>query len=151
MEEISSIKNDERKLAHEGIDIPIQITLNGHSMEPFIKYQKDTVTIIPINKNIKCGDIVLFQRNDGQYVVHRVFKIKESKVQTLGDGCLSPDAWIYRSNIVGKIIKIKKNKITVNTDTSLSRCFGIVWMKLLFIRNYYKYIRRIARNLVKRR
>ena len=43
------------QLAKEGIAVPITTTLKGFSMEPLIRYMKDPITIIPVDRALIPG------------------------------------------------------------------------------------------------
>lgn len=58
---------------------------NGVSMLPFIKGGSDTVTIEKYMGNAKKYDIIFYTRENGQYVLHRVVKIKNGRLYACGD------------------------------------------------------------------
>lgn len=59
----------------------------GDSMEPLLHNRKNTVVIKKIDRKINNYDVILYKRPNGQYVLHRVIKIKPKKgiYYTLGD------------------------------------------------------------------
>ncbi len=63
------------ELCRSGACPPVKITLAGNSMRPLIRKDRDLVTIVPLSRSLKIGDVVLFSRFDGSYVVHRLYKI----------------------------------------------------------------------------
>ena len=71
------------ELAKDGTEIPIQITLDGYSMQPFIRKGQDIVTILPVNRPLRWGEVVLLRRQDGTYIVHRICCVKDDMVQTV--------------------------------------------------------------------
>jgi phage repressor protein C with HTH and peptisase S24 domain len=49
------------------------LTATGSSMEPFLKGGRDRVTLVPPGaRPVRRGDVVLFQRDCGAFVLHRV-------------------------------------------------------------------------------
>ena len=79
------------ELAAQGAAPPVSICLEGDSMRPLIRRGRDPVTIVPMDENLRIGDVVLFTLGDGRYVVHRVRRLARDRVQTLGDHCLNPE------------------------------------------------------------
>ena len=65
------------QLTQKGILVPITIYLKGASMEPLIRCMKDPVRIVPVNRKLLEGDVVLFECADGKHVLHRVYRIKD--------------------------------------------------------------------------
>ena len=52
-------------------DVPVPV--KGVSMRPFLRDQ-DMAYLIPPEDSVRPGDILLFQRHGGQYILHRVQK-----------------------------------------------------------------------------
>ena len=95
------------------VDIPVWFKVTGNSMFPFIRAFRDDVMIVSVPKaEYKIGDIVLFpaKRKGGDYCLHRLYKMDGERVQTLGDGCKSPDGWFTKDKLLGKAV-LKKEEI----------------------------------------
>lgn len=140
-------------LAKNGAAPPITIPLEGSSMQPLIRRGKDPVTIVPLQRLVKKGDVVLFMTDSGRYVVHRVWKMKEKQVRTLGDNCVNPDAWIPNEYVLGQAICYSRNGRKYRLDTCSARLWGRVWMAIFPVRVFYirlrKYVGRCCRKLCK--
>ena len=115
--------------ARNGIDIPITTLLHGNSMEPLIRYMKDEVTITPMKREPLVGDVVLFRRADGKYVVHRVHQVTEAGVRTWGDNCVSPDAPLRREDVLGLVVRVKRGGREIALDTPEQRAYGERWTR----------------------
>lgn len=84
--------------------------VKGTSMLPFIN-EKNIVTLTKPN-NIKKNDIVFYKRNNGQYVLHRIYQIKKDYLVLMGDNQTFKEEPIYLNQIIAKVKSIKKkNKI----------------------------------------
>lgn len=119
------------QLAKEGTALPITTTLKGFSMEPLIRYMKDPITIIPVNRDLIPGDVVLFEREDGKLVVHRLYMIfDEGKmVRTWGDNCETPDPAIPVERVLGIVISFEKNGKKILLDSDEQRKRGLKWLE----------------------
>lgn len=118
-------------MCQEGIFTAVRIPLAGTSMYPLVRINRDYVTIVPLKRALKKGDIVLFLRQDGAYVVHRVRRCSGENVQTLGDNCRYPDAWIAQKDVYGLITRVERGKLCLQVDTPFWRGLGRIWMALL--------------------
>ena len=49
----------------------------GTSMSPFLRDQRDTIVFKQPVKPLKKGDMVFYQRETGQYVMHRIHKMTD--------------------------------------------------------------------------
>ena len=119
------------RLAQEGIEIPMTITLRGASMEPMIRYMRDPVTIIPVHRQLIPGDVVMFLRADGAHVVHRLYRILDDgkKAQTWGDNCEGPDQVIPMDSSLGLAVSYERDGVTHMLDTDEQRQNGLRWIE----------------------
>ena len=63
----------------------VPVPIRGISMRPFL-YDGDYAYLSPLPGKIKKGDILLFQRENRQYVLHRVYKTRrDGSLLMLGD------------------------------------------------------------------
>lgn len=73
---------------------PVSITVTGTSMQPFLRHAKDRVYLVRCDPSeVKRGDIVLYVRDDGAWVLHRVYHAGSSFTM-IGDG-----QWVLEPNI----------------------------------------------------
>lgn len=62
----------------------LPVTVSGVSMTPFL-HPGDTVYLNLPQRNFRPGDIVLFTRPDGRYILHRIIKRRTDCFVLLGD------------------------------------------------------------------
>ena len=133
-------------LAREGIAPPVTICLEGDSMRPLIRRGKDPVTIVPLSRGIRTGDVVLF-RLGTRYVVHRVWRMRPGMVQTFGDNCWNPEPWFPEEQVLGQVVCFSRGGRTHRLDTEAARTFGKIWMAIHPVRKCFKRLRAIAGRL----
>lgn len=136
---------------HSGAAPTVTIRLDGDSMRPLIRRNRDAVTIQPLIRPLKRGDVVLFRSSTGQYVVHRVWKLCGQSVQTLGDSCWNPDPWMNAKQVLGIVVSVKRNVRAWNLNTPLSRSLGRTWMALRPLRNLWRTGKNRARRILRLR
>ena len=129
------------QLGLQGNMLPVTITLDGDSMRPLIRRRKDLVTILPLTRDVRIGDVVLFRSAQGLYVVHRVWKIRNGIVQTLGGSCVNPDSCIPVSDVWGLVVKVERDGKSIHMDGKAARVFGISWMAVYPLRRTYRQLR----------
>ena len=72
---------------HEHVPVPIK----GVSMRPFLR-DGDYAYLVSLPGKLKRGDIVLYRRKNGQYVLHRIYKVlKNGNYHMLGDSQMEPE------------------------------------------------------------
>ena len=120
--------------AQTGAAPPVTICLEGDSMRPLIRRGRDPVTIVPLGRPLRRGDVVLFTLGDGRYVVHRLWRLRGDWVQTLGDHCQNPEPWFPRTQVLGQVLRFKRGRRTFRLDTPGARLLGRIWMASLPLR-----------------
>ncbi|MBQ7115768.1 MAG: S24/S26 family peptidase [Clostridia bacterium] len=102
---------------NRGVDFQIPIT--GTSMNPLLYQNRDFVKIVKPDLPLKTGDIPLYRRNDGAFVLHRVVGIKENGEYIMcGDNQFVLEYGITDKNIIGvaKKLIIDGKEIDVDSD-----------------------------------
>ena len=64
-------------LIAEGREVTVPV--RGGSMSPFLADNRDCVLLVPVPERLRRGDIVLYQRVSGQYVLHRIVAAEYSR------------------------------------------------------------------------
>ena len=131
------------ELAQGGVVLPMCIALDGDSMRPLIRRGRDKVIIVPLTRPLKRGDVVLFEAPPGRYVVHRVYRFEDGRVQTLGDHCYRPDAWMSLEDVLGIVVEVERGTHIIGLDTFFPRCMGCFWMIVFPVRRFYFLARSI--------
>ena len=61
------------------------LTVTGWSMLPMLHNRKDQVTISPVEGWCKRGDVILYRRESGRYVLHRILRKTKTGYILCGD------------------------------------------------------------------
>lgn len=126
----------------------------GRSMLPVIRDRKDAVTLVKPRREIKPGDIVFYQRDNGQFILHRVMFVNSDKYVMRGDNQWDNEYNIRRDQIIGVLKCFERNgKIHNVTDRDY-----LIYVKLLplirfFRKTYYGFkskVYKFVKYLVKR-
>lgn len=119
------------------IDRQAIFTIKGTSMLPFIGDNRDSVVLEKRNfNNLKKGDIILFQYDNGKYILHRIYNTSKEGYQTIGDGCIFFDEWIRYDQVKGVVTKIVRKGKEINCNSIKWKIISSLWMRLLPIRKY---------------
>lgn len=80
--------------------------VKGTSMRPMLK-DNDSVTIEKVNNVIK-GDIILYRRDNGQFVLHRIIKVHDNLYDIVGDHQTGIEYNVRYDQLIGKVISYNK-------------------------------------------
>ena len=126
----------------------------GRSMLPIIRDRKDTVTLVKPKKNIKAGDVVFYQRDNGGFILHRVMYVNAGTYAMRGDNQWDNEYNVRRDQIIGVLKSIERNG-KVHNVTDRDYLMYVRFLPLIrFIRKtYYGFksqVYKFVKYLVKR-
>ncbi len=105
----------------------------GVSMRPYIIGGEDFVTLGPVTDKLYKNDIIFYKRENGQFVLHRIVKVKqEGQIILCGDNQFTLEKDISSEQILAKLIKIEKKNKTVFPEDFPSR----LWCLFLPVRRF---------------
>lgn len=111
----------------------VTFTTKGRSMLPLLDDGKDKVVLSKPEMPLKRKDVIFYQRDDGQYVLHRIIKIKDKHYVMRGDNQWELEYGITDKNIIAVAVAFeRKGKLIKSTDF----CYKIYCIFLPFIRAY---------------
>ena len=134
-----------RSILEEGKEVPLVVT--GNSMMPFLIDRRDQVLIKRIERPLKKGDIAFFQRENGQYIMHRIHCIRkdnrtgENQFYFSGDGQKSIEGPIKENQVFGVITEVLRKGKHLDEHTFTWKFFQNIWcyvipFRMLLIRIY---------------
>ncbi|MBE6599364.1 MAG: hypothetical protein E7638_07990 [Ruminococcaceae bacterium] len=86
-----------------------ELTVTGNSMYPMMKHRVSMVRLCAPHEP-KVGDIPLYQRNDGVYVLHRIVGMDEDGYICCGDNQCRLEKGIRREQIIAVVDEFKRTK-----------------------------------------
>ena len=105
----------------------------GVSMRPLLKARASHVTIVPC-EYAEADDIVLYVRQNGDYVLHRLIKQADGVYYMRGDNTYYLEK-ISASQIIGKVAYIYKGDTVIDVDSNLMyKLYVKFWNKIFPIR-----------------
>lgn len=122
-----------KEMLSAGASVPIVVT--GSSMVPFLRHQKDVVYLrSPDLMPPKRGDILFFQRDTGEFILHRLYRIVNGNFIINGDA----QNWfegITPNQVLGVVEKISRNKGKKFSPRRLDwKVMSTIWRWLLPVR-----------------
>ena len=113
-------------------NVPVPVT--GSSMIPFL-HNGDMVYLNLPGDKLNRGDIVLYRRESGQYVLHRVCRVTESGVWLVGDAQQEIEYLPNRQWVLGKVTAVRHGGKLVTPKTLRWQFYKRVWLLLRPVRH----------------
>lgn len=119
-----------------------QLTVTGWSMLPMLHNRKDQVTIVPATGEEKRGDLILYRRENGRYVLHRILRKTRD-----GFVCCGDNQWlterISSQQVLALVSGFTRNGKNYHTGHKGYRTYVFWWVALHPVRWAYLGPRRV--------
>ncbi len=125
------------------------LTVTGSSMHPLFHSRRDSVVLVPAACKQKKGDIILYRRASGQYVLHRIIDVEQTHYICSGDNQVMREP-VNQEQILAVVDGFTRRKKTYTLKHPLYRLYTWVWVELFCLRKYYIFLRRHLARLFRR-
>ncbi len=130
----------------------IQVKPQGYSMYPLFVPGRDEAVIEPFkNQKLRRGDVVLYRRQGGILVLHRIWKCTQESCYMVGDNQKTVEGPLRKEQIRGILIGVIRNGKGFSTDHLLYRICAGIWLLLRPVRpNISRVIAKCKKNYRKK-
>ena len=119
-----------------------KIPVTGTSMLPLLVQGRDFVIIEEIKTPLKTGDLPLYRRADGTFVLHRIVAVNEDGSFVMcGDNQFLKEYGITESNIIGVVTEIIRDGKSFSVEDERYKKYVKRGLILLNVRYPYKRLR----------
>ena len=126
--------------------LPLVIT--GNSMSPFLISSRDTVHLSRPTRPLRRGDAVLYQRKNGQYIFHRIYRVSEEGITMVGDAQTVLEYGIQPDQIIAIMTSAQRKGKEISPGNFWWDFFEKVWIRMIPLRrplcHIYTNIRRFT-------
>lgn len=129
-----------RNLVEE--DKEVGLLISGNSMAPFLVHERDYIYFKKPDRQLKAGDMVFYQRENGQYIMHRIFDIKDDGYYMLGDSQFQIEGPLNESQIFALVTKVKRKGKVLEPENLIWKFFDGPWRKSYSVRRLLFRVRR---------
>lgn len=140
-------KNNSLESALEEIGY-ILIDFKGTSMLPMLKTGRDRVEIYSTNERLKRGDIALYKRADGTYVLHRVMRVENDSYVFCGDNHYFLEYGVKDCQILGVMRGYYKGEKHILLDKSF--CYFIyknTYARYIWLRKVLRFPKAVIKKI----
>ena len=120
------------ELAEEGRTV--STVVSGGSMLPFLSGNRDTVYLEKPMRKLRKGDVVLFRRTNGDYVLHRIKRIKNGDFYLIGDRQYATEGPVKSEQICALMTGAKRKGKEITSKSPVWFFYSRVWINLVFLR-----------------
>lgn len=114
----------------------VRIPVSGGSMTPFLIHRRDCVFLSPADSPLKKGDVVMYTRESGQYVLHRIVRVrKDGLFDICGDAQQDIERGVKRENIFARADAIERKGKLIYPKSLFWWFFAKVWCRVIPLRH----------------
>lgn len=117
-------------------------TNKGVSMMPLLRQNRDVMVIEAKQPGVRCRrlDAVLFKRDNGQYVLHRVLKVRKNDYLVVGDNCFQKE-YVDDAHILGTMTSVVRDGKTIKVTDMGYLAYVHLWCDLYPVRFFLLRLR----------
>lgn len=107
---------------------------HGTSMRPLLRQGIDSVVLEQLNRAPKKNDILFYQRQDGSYILHRVWDVTDTGLTLVGDNQRMLEYGVTEGQIIGCVTRIYRGEEEINCDGLGYRMYLWLWQFMVIRR-----------------
>ncbi len=141
-------ENIEQQLREQGVYVSTTV---GWSMWPMLRSRRDRVILraVGAEETLRRGDLPLYRRPDGKYVLHRILKVRSDRYIIRGDNTyvreVVPKEWV-----IGVVTEFYRGDRQVSATSRGYRVYAAIWQGIYPVRRVWVAVKHLAAR-VKRR
>ena len=133
-----------RQLLEDENITALPLVISGNSMSPFLVHGRDTVYLSRLERPAKRGDVLLYKRESGAYILHRVYKVEKDSYTMVGDAQTQLEQGIRQDQIIAIMTSaLRKGKLQ-KKGSFWWEFFEKLWIRIIPLRpmltKIYTYI-----------
>lgn len=123
-----------RDLVNQGKEV--RLIISGSSMTPFLVHERDSILFSKPDSPLKRGDMVFYQRENGQFVMHRILHVKPEGLYIIGDAQVEIEGPVNPSCVFARITKINRKGKWIGPGQFWWWFFQHIWLSIIPLRPY---------------
>lgn len=117
------------------------LTVTGSSMLPMLREHFDAVVLSPANRELAPGEIGLYRKENGEYILHRVIRTEKNSYLFCGDNQFRGET-VAKDQVLAVVTEFSKKGTPHKLTEFGYRVYTMLWVKLFKVRKYYIGLRR---------
>lgn len=121
---------------------PVPLVISGNSMYPFLSHGRDTVFLKKVCQPLKRGDMILYRRSGGQYILHRILCLEKGTLTLLGDNQVHPEPGIQPQQVLAVVTAVRRRGRLLQPGDLCWAFYRTLWLRMVPLRPYLMAIHR---------
>lgn len=136
------------ELLHQGKQV--KLSPHGYSMYPYLISDRDQVILEEPKRKYKRGDVALYRRDSGIYVLHRIHHISKdgTRFYMLGDSQKQIEGPLRQEQMLALAVTLIRNGREISVDSFWYKLSYHLWFRVRFFRikmiKFWRMVRKIC-------
>lgn len=122
------------------------LRVTGGSMMPMLYGLRDSVCLQPVGKPLQKGDVILYRRDNGAYVLHRILKVRGESLTLCGDNQCRTEA-VRQTQVLAVVTAFTRKGKQWTVQQKAYRRYVAFWVAMHPLRWLYIGPRRLLGKL----
>ena len=109
----------------------VSLLVSGSSMSPFLAHQRDYIYFKKPDRELRKGDMVFYQRRNGQFIMHRICKAAPEGYYIVGDAQTEIEGPVAREQIFAVITRVRRKGKWLQKGDFWWDFFEKVWIHII--------------------
>ena len=128
LEQYRELLQDERITA-------LPLVISGNSMSPFLVHGRDTIYLSRLTRAPRRGDALLYRRDNGAYVFHRVYAVKDGLLTMVGDAQTQLEPGIRPDQVIAVMTAAVRRGKHLAPGCFWWEFFEKIWIRMIPLRD----------------
>ena len=124
-----------REIIQTGKDV--SLIISGSSMAPFLVHHRDSILIGKPIRDLRRGDMVFYERESGQFVMHRIRKVRREGLYLIGDGQTETEGPLNQDRVFAIVKEVHRKGKWIGPKDKWWIFFSTFWLWMIPLRPFF--------------
>lgn len=113
---------------------PFPLLISGNSMAPFLVHSRDIIYLSKVHRPLKRGDMILYRRDSGACVLHRIFRVEQGSYTLVGDAQTYLEPGIRPDQVLAVVTAVDRKGKRLGPGSFWWAFFEKIWIRMVPLR-----------------
>lgn len=112
----------------------VPLNISGSSMTPFLVHSRDTVYLSKVTRPLKKGDMILYRRDNGAHILHRIYRVTPDGYWLVGDAQILIEKGARPDQVLALVTAVRRKGKLLQPGSFWWDFFEKVWIRVIPLR-----------------
>ena len=123
-----------RQLLEDENITALPLVISGNSMNPFLVHGRDTVYLSKVKHPLKKGDMILYRRDNGAYILHRICQVDGETYTLVGDAQTQLEPGVRQDQVLAVVNAVCRKGKILRSGNFWWDFFAQIWIRMISLR-----------------